>query len=221
MGADRGSGADSSLLPDVEGAQHPGETRSDGHRRSIIRRAALVVLSVPLALLLLMGASGFIIFNNAPADPLQRADAIVVLAGEHDGREDYGLALARQGWAPTVVISDAYDPWDPVMRRVCAASGGGVEVMCVRAFPKTTRGEAEFVRRLAQRRSWSKIIVVTWRYHLPRARLVFEQCFSPDPNAVVMEAVPRRYDYSPPLWEYVYAYQYSGFIKALVLGDCG
>jgi uncharacterized SAM-binding protein YcdF (DUF218 family) len=179
-----------------------------------------VVVSTPLALLLLIGGSGFIIFNNAPTDRLQRADAVVVLAGDHDGREDYGIALARSGWAPTVVISDAYDSWDPVMRRVCSESGGGVEVICPRAFPRTTRGEAIMVRRLANQRSWNKIIVVTWKYHVPRARFVFRQCFSPDPSAVVMEAVPRRYDYSVPLWEFVYAYQYGGLVKAMLLGDC-
>lgn len=82
-------------------------------------RAVLAVCSVLLAFLLLIGASGFILFTNAPTDPLQRADAVVVLGGEHDGREDYGIALARNGWAPTVLISNPYHSSDPVMRRVC------------------------------------------------------------------------------------------------------
>lgn len=170
---------------------------------------------------MLIGGTGFILFSNARIDPLQRSDAVVVLGGEHDGREDYGISLARNGWAPTVVISNPYPAWDPVMKRVCGESGGGVEVICLRPFPSTTRGEAEMVRWLASRRSWTKITVISWRYHLPRARLVFWQCFSDRPDAVVMRAVPRRYDYSFLRWDYVFVYQYLGLAKALLQGECG
>jgi uncharacterized SAM-binding protein YcdF (DUF218 family) len=186
----------------------------------VIIRAIAGIGSVPLALLLIMGVSGFVVFNNAATDPLQPADAVVVLGGEHDGREDYAISLARSGLAHTVLISNPYADWDPLMRRVCAASDNRVEVICLRPFPMTTRGEAEMARRLADQRSWAKIIVVTWKFHVPRARLVFRQCFSPDPGAVIVQAVPRRYDYSVVRWEWVYAYQYSGLVKALALGDC-
>lgn len=184
-----------------------------------LRRAVLAVVSVLLVLVVLMSTTGFLVFNYAKVDPLQPADAVVVLGGEHDGREDYGLSLARDGWAPTVVISNPYPAGDPVMRRVCGPSGY-VEVICLRPFPLTTRGEADMVRRLATQRSWHKVIVVSWRYHLPRARLVFRQCFSDDSEAVVMRAVPRRYEFSFARWEFIYVYQYAGLVKAAVQGDC-
>lgn len=76
------------------------------------------------------------------------------------------------------------------------------------------------LHQLAAERSWNKIIVVTWRYHLPRARLIFQQCFSPNSDAVVMEAVPRSYDFSPARWQFIYAYQYAAFAKAEVMGEC-
>lgn len=185
-----------------------------------VRRAILVTLAVVVALLLVIGVSGYFLFTNAPADPLQKADAIVVLGGEHDGREDYGIALARDGWAPTVVLSNPYPADDAIMKRVCAPQGGGVEVLCERPDPVTTRGEAEIMHRLAAERSWHKVIVVTWRYHMPRARWVFRQCFSQDPNAVVMVDVPRQYDFSLLHWEFVYAYQDFAFAKAFIQGDC-
>jgi uncharacterized SAM-binding protein YcdF (DUF218 family) len=188
-------------------------TLNDLRRGAVVGAAALVALAV------LMGICGIALFTNAKVDPLQRADAVVVLGGEHDGREDYGVELARSGWAPTVVISDAYPENDPVMQRVCKPVPS-IEVICARAPSLTTRGEAEMMRRLAAQRSWSKIIVVTWRYHLPRARLIFQQCFSPNSGAVVMEAVPRRYDYSPAHWQFIYAYQYAAFAKAEAMGDC-
>jgi uncharacterized SAM-binding protein YcdF (DUF218 family) len=187
--------------------------------RNELRRAAVVVAAILVTLTVLMGISGVALFRNAKVDPLQKADAVVVLGGEHDGREDYGIELARSGWAPVVVISDAYPKNDPVMDRVCKPQPS-IEVICARAPQMNTRGEAQMVHRLASKRSWSKIIVVTWRYHLPRARLIFQQCFSPDSDAVVMEAVPRRYDYSLARWQLVYAYQYAAFAKAEAMGAC-
>jgi len=80
--------------------------------------------------------------------------------------------------------------------------------------------DAEMVHRLATPRSWSRIIVVTWRYHLPRARIILRQCFSPNADAVVMQAVPRQYDFSLAHWQFIYAYQYAAFAKAEVKGDC-
>ncbi|WP_284235235.1 YdcF family protein [Mycobacterium antarcticum] len=186
------------------------------------RRILAVLEAVVLIVVIVLvdvGVSGYYVFANAKVDPLQRADAIIVLGGEHDGREDYGLHLAREGWAPTVVLSDPYWDGDPVMRRVCRA-GGDVEVMCLRPDPLTTRGEAAMMRSLAAGRSWQKIIVVSWRYHLPRARLVFRQCFSGRPDAVIMTDVPRRYRYSLLGWEFVFTYQWAGLAKAVVQGEC-
>lgn len=182
--------------------------------------AFAVIVAVLVALLLALSVGGYLIFTRATADQIQPADAIVVLGGEHDGREDYGLSLAQQGWAKTVVISDPWNPGDQVMKRVCGASGGGIDVICHRPDPLTTRGEADFVRQLAKQRSWTKVIVVSWKYHLPRARLIFRQCFSDAPGATVMVPVPRRYQYSVLDWEFIYAYQWGGIAKALMQGKC-
>lgn len=184
-----------------------------------ILTAVEAIVAVLLIFVVDMAISGYLLFTNAAVDTLERADAIIVLGGEHDGREDYGIRLAREGWASTVVLSNPYGPDDPVMRRVCHDTGG-IEVICRRPEPLTTRGEAIFTRQLADARSWSKVIVVSWRYHLPRARLVFRQCFSDQPGSAVMISVPRRYQYSPLLWEFVYAYQFGGLAKAIALGEC-
>ena len=74
------------------------------------------------------------------------------------------------------------------------------------------------VRELAQERSWTKIIVVTWRYHIPRARLVFRQCYSEETGTTVMRAMPREYQYSFLQWEFMYFYQFAGFAKAVLQG---
>ena len=61
------------------------------------------------------------------------------------------------------------------------------------------------------------VVVVSWRYHLPRARYIFDQCFA---GEVTMQAVPRTYDFSLVHWEYTYLYQLAGFTKAAIQGDC-
>ena len=186
-------------------------------RRCLTAAEALVVVLV--VLLVDIGISGYVLFANARVDELARVDAIVVLGGEHDGREDYALNLARAGWAPTVVLSNPYDAGDPVMARVCREVPD-IEVICLRPDPLTTRGEAILTRRLALARDWSNVMVISWRYHLPRARLIFRQCFSDEPGTAVMVAVPRRYRFSVLGWELVFAYQWAGLAKAVVQGEC-
>jgi uncharacterized SAM-binding protein YcdF (DUF218 family) len=59
-------------------------------------------------------------------------------------------------------------------------------------------------RELAEAQGWNSIIVVSWRYHLPRARRIFEQCFTSPTRSVVMRDVPRDYPFSVARWQYIY-----------------
>lgn len=162
---------------------------------------------------------GTLLLGSAKDDPVAAADAVIVLGGEHDGRERYGLTVARQVSAKTVLLSDPYVPDDPVMTPLCGHTFDGIAVVCRRPEPSTTRGEAMMARRLAAERHWSRIVVVTWRYHLVRARYIFAQCYG-DSADVAMRAVPRRYDLSLAVWAYIYAYQFAALGKAAVDGDC-
>lgn len=191
-------------------------------RRGRWRRALLVASIVVIVAALAATALGYQLFYRDHQDPLRKADAIVVLGGEHDGREDYGLQLAREGYANTVVISDPYRgdsnygrPSAQLMKRVCAASTPQIDVICFDPDPSTTRGEAMFVQRLAQQRGWHSVIVISWRYHLVRARYIFGQCFDGD---VVMRSVPRDYGRSAGAWVAQFGYQYAGLGKAMILG---
>ncbi|MFT4124654.1 MAG: YdcF family protein [Gordonia sp. (in: high G+C Gram-positive bacteria)] len=164
------------------------------------------------------GGVGYQLFSVDHSDDLRHADAIVVLGGEHDGREAYGIWLAEEGFADTVLVSDPYWPRtsaDSMMDGICSASPPGVTVRCFRPDPSTTRGEARYVRHVAEQAGWSSVIVVTWRFHLVRARYIFGQCFA---GATVMHAVPRDYRRPLVMWAYTYAYQYVGLLKALVVG---
>lgn len=186
-----------------------------------MRRKLFFVSGALLAVILVaVGVSGAFMYTNAREDPVRKADAVVVLGGEHDGREDYGLALVRDGAAPVLVLSDPYPASDKTMRRVCQETVADVEIICEKPDPLTTRGEAILTRRLGQERGWKSVIVVSWRYHLPRARRIFEQCFSAAPSALVMRAVPRSYEFSIAQWEFTYLYQNISTIKNAMQPEC-
>ncbi|MDJ0395250.1 YdcF family protein [Rhodococcus sp. G-MC3] len=185
----------------------------------MIRRNFLVALAMvlPVVLVSVVGIGGYLTFTKATVDTVAKADAIIVLGGEHDGREAYGVSLAEQGVADTVVLSDPYGKSDAVMKKYCDTSTATYTVLCEKPDPSTTRGEAIFTQQLAQERGWTHVVVISWRYHLPRARHIFAQCFD---GQVTMEAVPRTYNFSLVYWEYTYLYQLGGFAKAAVQGDC-
>lgn len=61
------------------------------------------------------------------------------------------------------------------------------------------------------------MIVVSWGYHLVRARYVFGHCFD---GGTVMRAVPRQYRFNLADWALTYSYQAVGMLKAFVQGDC-
>jgi hypothetical protein len=52
-----------------------------------------------------------------------------------------------------------------------------IEVICQEPNPFSTRGEAQAVGRLAAKRDWDSVLLVTSSYHLTRARLLLERCF--------------------------------------------
>lgn len=181
------------------------------------RLLLFLAFAIPVVLVSAIGVGGYITFTKARVDPLTTADAIVVLGGEHDGREAYGISLAEQGLAKTVVLSDPYGSGDSTMKKACATSSQKFEVLCIPPVPSTTRGEAIFTQELARERGWNHVIVVTWRYHLPRARYIFDRCFD---GTVTMRPTPRSYDFSLVEWEFTYLYQIAGFVKAGLQGSC-
>lgn len=187
---------------------------NDGSRPRRRRVAALSALALVVALVVGYLGVGHRLFDVDHSDSLTRADAVIVLGGEHDGREEYGLSLAREGYAKTVVLSDPYPANDPVMRTACRPQPD-IDLICFRPSPSTTRGEAMFTQHLADQHGWTRVIVVTWRYHLVRARYIFGQCFN---GAVTMRSVPREYPAGLSDVMYNYAYQFTGIAKAFALG---
>ena len=138
-------------------------------------RLALIALGVLVAA---WAAAAAFLFAWPREDAVPgRADAVVVLAGDSGHRLPGGLQLVRRGVAPTLVLSREPRRWR-TGRRLCANGGGGFRVVCFRAEPYSTRGEARTVARLARERGWRSLVVVTSGYHVTRARILFRRCFA-------------------------------------------
>ncbi|TQC44245.1 YdcF family protein [Rhodococcus sp. WS4] len=185
-----------------------------------MRRSAILLVSAVSALAVAIagvGIVGFFVYTKSRVDPVIPVDAIIVLGGEHDGREQYGIELARQGFSKSVVLSNPYWRGDKKMAAFCATKEPRFTVTCIPPVPSTTRGEALFTRDLAAQHGWKRVLVISWRYHLPRARYIFSQCFD---GEIIMRPVPRDYDFSLAEWEYTYLYQTVGFVKAFLQGNC-
>lgn len=133
----------------------------------MLRAAIMVVAAAWLAV-------DVALFVVPRGDAPIHADAVVVLSGSPK-RLPKGLALVRAGWAPLLVVSRSTDPTQ-LEERACAHRLD-VRVLCRRADPYSTEGEARMVRALARQRGWTTVDVVTSRYHVFRARLLLRRCF--------------------------------------------
>ena len=125
---------------------------------------------LPLAVLAWAAAAAVVFALHHGEGPVH-ADAVVVLAGSRT-RLPVGLKLVEEGYAPLLVVSRGGGKG--LEARLCRRRAG---VICFTARPFSTRGEAEFVGRLARRRRLSRIDVVTSQFHVFRARIVIARCY--------------------------------------------
>jgi uncharacterized SAM-binding protein YcdF (DUF218 family) len=131
--------------------------------------------------------------------------AIVMLAGPGD-RLSVALALARQHRAQVLVVSQGQHGYGGP----CPTATPGVRLVCFDPDPGNTRGEAEFVGRLAKRDHWTSMVLVTSRAQDTRARVVVGRCFGGS-IYVVTGSLPLS------AWPYQIAYEWGALFKALVL----
>jgi uncharacterized SAM-binding protein YcdF (DUF218 family) len=125
-----------------------------------VRIAAAALVAVAL------GLGAWVFWFTGTSHP-RHADAIVVLAGDVR-RIEPGVRLFDEGVAPNLLLS----LYGETPRDLC----GRARVTCFHAHPFSTQGEAETVARLARARRWTSVIVVSSRYHLRRAHMLFARC---------------------------------------------
>lgn len=168
-----------------------------GWRRKTIVAVAAVVTLFGIA------TAGLLVWP--PESVPSRADAIVMLAGPGD-RLPVALQLAREHKASLLVVSQGWlgygGPCPPPVR--------GVRMICFDPNPGNTRGEAEYIGRMAERYGWHAIILVTSRPQAVRAELIVGRCFS---GQVSVATAPIQLGN----WPYQIAYGWGALFKAVFL----
>jgi len=157
-----------------------------------LRRAAAFAL---LVLACGLVAATLVLFVAVQSDSPRHADAIVVLSGDR-ARLTTGLRLFHSHVAPTLLISRDGRPW-----RAADALCGRRGIVCFHARPYSTEGEAQTVERLGRGHHWRRLVVVTSRYHLRRARMLFERCTHRRPQVVAARTTTLDYLKVVP-WEW-------------------
>jgi uncharacterized SAM-binding protein YcdF (DUF218 family) len=153
------------------------------------------VLRVVLAALAVFFALTLYLFVLVRSDDPKHADAIVVLSGDRK-RLATGVRLFTGGVAPTLVISRDGRPW-----REAGALCAGPHVVCFQANPYSTEGEAQEVGHLERKHGWKRIVIVTSRYHLRRAGMLFDRCTGRRPQVVAAKTTVLNYLVDVP-WEW-------------------
>jgi hypothetical protein len=181
------------------------ELRADGGRRPILRgRWRKAVAAVLVVAAVFVGVTARVLIWPPQGAPV-RADVIVMLAGPGD-RLPVALALAREHRAPVLVVSRGWMGYGGP----CPPSIPGVRTICFDPDPGTTKGEAEYVGRLASRFGWHSLIVVATRPQAVRARLLMGRCFD-GTTYIVTAPLPLS------AWPYQIAYGWGAIFKAALL----
>lgn len=147
-------------------------------------------------------------------DPLESADAIVVLAGGLD-RLIEAADLFRAGYAPVIVLTR--QPASPVVEELQSRGvdvNDGLETRLgyldalgvpssattvLQRIAESTHEEAEAVAVWAKHRDVAKIMIVTTGFHTARARLAFSKSFRGQSTALLFRA-SRTSAFDPGTW---------------------
>lgn len=141
-----------------------------------MRKIRFILIILLFAILILSTTSGgFLVVND-----LQKADVIVVLAGETDRRPARGVQVLSQNYAPKMLLDV------PVNRSVYDRTAIDIATTYVQSLPErqsiqicpvvglSTKAEAQDVVRCLDHSGVHRILLVTSDYHTRRARSIFQ-----------------------------------------------
>jgi uncharacterized SAM-binding protein YcdF (DUF218 family) len=115
--------------------------------------------------------------------PLLKADAIVVLSGDGEGRLNFACGMLQQGGAQHLVLSGGVDkpPFALTahdLARKAIDRGVAPDRLCLEAASKNTREQAVNVVAMAAEREWGRLLLVASPFHAWRAFLTFVQALT-------------------------------------------
>lgn len=170
-----------------------------------------IVAAVVVVLVVVFCIMTTVLFVYPDLNAPQRSNAIVVLGGHGAPAFDKGVALAKQGYAPNLVLSlqnwQSCQPYQAYL----AVNLSKVHVYCFKPNPQTTQGEGRSIEAFAKKLDWKRVIVVLPTPQASRARLRIGRCY---PGQVL------EVGFAPQgigQWLRAFAYEWGAMFKALVL----
>jgi uncharacterized SAM-binding protein YcdF (DUF218 family) len=171
------------------------------------------LLQLELILLILCAASvPFAGRLLSVEDPLERADAIFVLAGSRAERWLEARDLFNERYAPLILLSPGQPtevesvlvrqgvnlPNEAEVARDALTTLGvpADRIDILEGFPDNTADESEHLRSHALSRKWRAVIVVTSKLHTRRAALAMQRALDGAPIRIVIRST--RYDDTDP-----------------------
>lgn len=176
------------------------------------RRTRAVLFGAAVVGLVFVGLARLGTFM-AREDPLTQADAIFVFAGTFVERPLEAVDLYQGSYAPRVLLTRSMaerEAYNEARKRGANPPGEfnaarsmlvelGVPAGAILTPDRVhdnTGEEAQTLRAVALREGWSRVIVVTSKYHLRRARLACRRALTGTSVQVIMRGT--RYDRSEP-----------------------
>ncbi len=172
-------------------------------KRLLVRGALLLAPFILLTAVALPRLGAWLVVE----DPLQKADAIVVLGGTMYERPLEAVELYKEGWAPRVVLIREIGDWGEALlieRKIpyTTAVELPIDVMERLGVPRAAIGvlqpadstaeESRHVLALATREKYSRVIIITSKQHTRRSRLAMNRRLAPAGVAVTVRAT--RFD---------------------------
>jgi uncharacterized SAM-binding protein YcdF (DUF218 family) len=179
--------------------------------RRVLAGAVTLVAAAAVGATMLMPAAGRYLVE---ADPVEHADAIVVLAGSYPDRILEAVELYRGGLAPLIIVCP--EPETAAFRRLAqlgvdvprpydlnrmVAEQLGVPAAAIEVLGRagdSTYAEAEVVLGEALRRGYKVLLLVTSKYHTHRAAEIYR--FLSAGQVRVIAAPARDDDFRPDDW---------------------
>lgn len=174
-------------------------------KRLLIRGALVAAPLLLFSAIALPRLGGWLVVE----DPLQKADALIVLGGTTYERPLEAVDLFKEGWAPRIYLLREIIDWGereliargvsyprPIDMQIDLLRRLGIEEAAVHVLDQanSTAEEATLVHDLAVRQKFSRLIVITSKQHTRRARLVMNRRLDDAGVEVIVRA--SRYDKS-------------------------
>lgn len=172
--------------------------------KSSRRRIRWVLIALPLAAVVLLIAAGALLV--AP-DPLEGAEAVVLLSGGDEVRQDEAIRLIRDGYAKYLILTDTGEQVDGsqqayldlITRELIDQGIPADAILFTRQAADSTREEAGRVKDVLRQYRLGSAIVVTDPYHTLRVRWIYRSVFSGGEEEIIVRAA-RDHWYRPLTW---------------------